>query len=77
MAEPDLQLSVCHFLHETLICSKVSVIFCIRYTRNLLEELNKDILDIVEFYEVDRILLEVHVVVFISIVCVNLRLEYA
>ena len=32
--------------------------FCIGYTRTLLEELIEDILDIVEFYEVGRTLLE-------------------
>ena len=44
MAEPDSQ--------------SVSAMFCTRYTRTLLEELNEDILGIVEFHEVGRILLE-------------------
>ena len=44
MAEPDLQL--------------VSVMFCIGYTRTLLEELSEDILSTLEFYEVGRTLLE-------------------
>ena len=44
MAKPDLQ--------------SVSVMFCIGYTRNLLEGFHEEILGIVEFHEVGRTLLE-------------------
>ena len=37
----------------------VSVMFYIRYTQTLLDEMNEDILGIVEFHEVGRTLLEV------------------